>query len=301
MKLFVITFLVMTSAVLASESTRIALQSSPSIVHENGGVSMRLAKTEDTHGLKLGHRLGDGHAAQKKLANFHNYSYFGTIYVGTPAQEITLIFDTGSDWITIESASCHNCLGRNFRQEDSSTFEYAAEGQSKREYGSATLSGIEAKDKVCLRDETQGADRVCLEKFEWFLISKQSGINARIDGVFGLSRSVMADVGDEALDMRGVGPLLVKQLAEEHVLDANLFSLYLMNEDDVGLGPQAFGGSPKGVYSFIDFGSIQDEHMRDPSDLVWIDVFDHMFWMSYETYGVRFGESKEDAYNFDLK
>ena len=111
----------------------------------------------------------------------------------------------------------------------------------------------------------------------------------------------MAYVEDESLDMRGVGPLLVKQLAEEHVLDANLFSLYLMNEDDVGLGPQAFGGSPKGVYSFIDFGSIQDEHMRDPSDLVWIDVFDHMFWMSYETYGVRFGENKEDAYNFDLK
>ena len=36
---------------------------------------------------------------------------------------------------------------------------------------------------------------------------------------------------------RGVGPLLVKQMAEEHVLDANLFSLYLMNENNAGLGP----------------------------------------------------------------
>ena len=72
---------------------------------------MRLSKTDDTHGLKLGHRLGDGHAAKKALNNFHNYSYYGSIYVGTPAQEVSLIFDTGSDWITIESNTCENCLG----------------------------------------------------------------------------------------------------------------------------------------------------------------------------------------------
>ena len=41
--------------------------------------------------------------------------------------------------------------------------------------------------------------------------------------------------------------------------------------------------------------------MRNPSDLVWVDVFEHMFWMTYETYGVRFGESNNDAFNFDLK
>lgn len=41
--------------------------------------------------------------------------------------------------------------------------------------------------------------------------------------------------------------------------------------------------------------------MRDPSELVWLKIYDHMFWMSYETYGVRFGESDENSYNFDLK
>ena len=40
----------------------------------------------------------------------------------------------------------------------------------------------------------------------------------------------MADVDDE--ELRGVGPLIVEHLASEHVLDSNLFSLYLMNEDD---------------------------------------------------------------------
>ena len=41
--------------------------------------------------------------------------------------------------------------------------------------------------------------------------------------------------------------------------------------------------------------------MRDARELVWLDVYDHMFWMSYETYGIRFGENAEDSYNFDLK
>ena len=40
--------------------------------------------------------------------------------------------------------------------------------------------------------------------------------------------------------------------------------------------------------------------MKNPSDLIWLDVYDHMFWMTYETYGVRFGEEEEDAYNFGI-
>ena len=35
--------------------------------------------------------------------------------------------------------------------------------------------------------------------------------------------------------------------------------------------------------------------------MTWIDVYDHMFWMTYQTYGIRFGESDEDAYTFDPK
>ena len=54
----------------------------------------------------------------------------------------------------------------------------------------------------------------------------------------------------------------------------------------------------KSTHSFVDFGSVQDDHMRDPSELVWVGLYDHMFWMTYETYGVRFDENDEDAYNF---
>ena len=92
--------------------------------------------------------------------------------MGTPPQEITLIFDTGSDWMTIESHTCGNCNGENFDYEASETFEFTGNGKSVREYGSATLKGMEAKDRVCLINQPSTNEyKVCLPKFEWFLIS----------------------------------------------------------------------------------------------------------------------------------
>ena len=120
------------------------------------------------------------------------------------------------------------------------------------------------------------------------MISHQSGINARIDGVLGLSRSIMGfDDIDEST--RDIGPLLVNQLAENGVINQNLFSFHLVSEDS------------NNSVSFVDFGPIQENHMKIPTDMTWIDVYDHMFWMTYQTYGIRFGESDEDAFTFDPK
>ena len=41
--------------------------------------------------------------------------------------------------------------------------------------------------------------------------------------------------------------------------------------------------------------------MRAGSEMAWIGVYDHMFWMTYETHGIRFGEDDADAYTFDPK
>ena len=73
--------------------------------------------------------------------------------------------------MTIESSTCGNCKGVNFNYEASETFEFVGSGRSKREYGSAVLEGLEAKDRVCLVQKTSGELEVCLPKFEWFLIS----------------------------------------------------------------------------------------------------------------------------------
>ena len=83
-----------------------------------------------------------------------------------------LIFDTGSDWMTVESHSCSNCKGENFNYEASETFKFSGAGRSKREYGSAVLEGIEAKDRVCLVQKQSGSHEICLPSFEFFLISR---------------------------------------------------------------------------------------------------------------------------------
>jgi 2-keto-3-deoxy-L-rhamnonate aldolase RhmA len=49
------------------------------------------------------------------MTNSFDVTYFGTIFVGFPEpQELKVVFDTGSDWLVIESSHCENCLGQNF-------------------------------------------------------------------------------------------------------------------------------------------------------------------------------------------
>ena len=40
------------------------------------------------------------------MTNYLNTQYYSSIFVGTPAQELIVIYDTGSDWLVIESNLC---------------------------------------------------------------------------------------------------------------------------------------------------------------------------------------------------
>ena len=67
-------------------------------------------------------------------------------------QELQIVFDTGSDWLVIESINCSNCEGENFDVDASKTFKARMQNIEQKKYGSATLDGAIAKDKVCLLD-----------------------------------------------------------------------------------------------------------------------------------------------------
>ena len=41
------------------------------------------------------------------MNNYHDITYTGPVTVG--GQQIEVVYDTGSDWLVIESASCHTC------------------------------------------------------------------------------------------------------------------------------------------------------------------------------------------------
>ena len=69
------------------------------------------------------------------------------------------------------------------------------------------MKGTEWLDSVCLSQST------CVDSFEFFLISDMKGLEDRIDGILGLSRSsVSPELMREA--WRGIGPTYIKHLAD---------------------------------------------------------------------------------------
>uniref|UniRef100_A0A8C4LMH5 Pepsin A n=1 Tax=Equus asinus TaxID=9793 RepID=A0A8C4LMH5_EQUAS len=89
-------------------------------------------------------------AATEGLENYMDVSYFGTISIGTPAQEFTVIFDTGSSNLWVPSVYCSSlaCSDHNrFNPEDSSTYEATSESVSIT-YGTGSMTGVLGYDTV---------------------------------------------------------------------------------------------------------------------------------------------------------
>lgn len=43
------------------------------------------------------------------VANYLGAGLLGFLYIGTPAQRVTIVYDTGSDWTSLETDMCPNC------------------------------------------------------------------------------------------------------------------------------------------------------------------------------------------------
>lgn len=49
-----------------------------------------------------------------KLNNAFDYSYSGPVYIGSKGQYLEVVYDTGSDWLCIESTDCEAGKGPKF-------------------------------------------------------------------------------------------------------------------------------------------------------------------------------------------
>ena len=80
------------------------------------------------------HRLGlnDRIAITFGYDNLYNLS----IYVGESDMEMKVIFDTGSDWLLVESRDCENCKGSKYDPNTSSYFSELDVRTKNIEYGS---------------------------------------------------------------------------------------------------------------------------------------------------------------------
>jgi len=89
--------------------------------------------------------------------------WVGPVMMGKNFDQMKVVYDTGSDWLTVQGKKCTNCKGKLF---DGSAGRQVETTQSNRAYGSASLDGYVYEDKVCL-DE-----RSCVSKFKYFLIEQ---------------------------------------------------------------------------------------------------------------------------------
>ena len=204
-----------------------------------------------------GHKkLGQNHIGLT-LETLDSATWTGTIYMGrfTP---IDVVFDTGSDWLVIESHLCDTCEGNTY---DTSTSTLVGNKISERTYGSATLKGVEHHDTVCTLLSA------CVYEFEYFAIYEQFGIGEPIDGVLGLARpNTFYYSGYEGTGKSTYGPLYLQEMYQQGLIDQRTVSFYFNGRET----------------SYVDFGTPQTNAMRNKDDMEWFDMIeDDFFWSTF--------------------
>ena len=86
--------------------------------------------------------------------------------MGSQKDSVDVIFDTASDWLSVEGNLCTNCEGNTFSVTESSTADQVGSIISERSYGGTNLKGFEYTDRVCVTTNE------CVNDFEFFLINE---------------------------------------------------------------------------------------------------------------------------------
>ena len=115
---------------------------------------------------KSNHKLGQNtnNYFTSLLETVDGTIWTGEIYMGRLSM-MDVVYDTGSDWLVVEGSTCTNCQGNTYDPTWSSDSVKVDQSTTKREYGSASLSGNVYQDTVCILLTT------CVKDYEYFLIS----------------------------------------------------------------------------------------------------------------------------------
>lgn len=162
------------------------------------------------------------------MINILNSQYLGNMYFGSiPSQQkATVVYDTGSNWLTVTSDLCENCTSQKYTTSEQLKHNATTNGQEiEQKYGSADLTGIHYIDSICLDKKPRDSKDTtgCIHEFDFMAITKAVGLNAGIDGILGLGPNF------------NNGPSYLMALYEEEVVDEAIvsFSLGYTNGDKI--------------------------------------------------------------------
>lgn len=174
------------------------------------------------------------------MNNFQDTTYYGNITIGTPPQNFTVLFDSGSSNLWIPSSNCNKtdaaCLVHAEYNSSAST-TYVANGEFfEIMYGSGALTGYVSQDVVTVSGLT-----IQNQVFAEATNPGPNFITTAFDGIFGL--------GFQEIAVDNIVPPFYNMI-QQGLIPKPLFSVWLdRNESDPNGGEVIFGGSDSSKYS----------------------------------------------------
>ncbi|XP_040918639.1 napsin-A [Toxotes jaculatrix] len=177
----------------------------------------------------------------ERLTNFMDAQYYGEISIGTPPQDFTVLFDTGSSNLWVPSIHCSfldvACwLHHRYNSKKSST--YVKNGtEFSIQYGRGSLSGFISEDTVSVAG-------LSVPGQQFGEAVKQPGITfavARFDGILGMAYP--------SISVANVVPVFDTAMAAK-LLPQNVFSFYISRDQTAAVGGELIlGGTDPQYYT----------------------------------------------------
>ncbi|OMJ75452.1 hypothetical protein SteCoe_25421 [Stentor coeruleus] len=233
-----------------------------------GKISIDISKVKRPENLQ---------GSSSSLYNYKEVYYTGNLTIGTPPQNFSLIIDTGSSYLWIESSSCVLCVSfpHKFNSQVSSTFENKNIKKTFQYGGGEVVVGNLSKDIVSIGD---GNTKISCKSY--FVLAYQvSEFNVQIyDGILGLGFKGLSD------DY----PTLMDSLKSSGIIDQRIFAMYL-NRVGVIFGPEGYGTKPSnleiGGYSLA-------EYSYNNTFAVTVDIDTSPGYWQAEIYKIKLGSFK---------
>ncbi|XP_073336756.1 nothepsin [Pagrus major] len=182
-------------------------------------------------------RLG---RSSEKIYNFMDAQYFGEITLGSPEQNFSVIFDTGSADLWVPSSYCVSeacALHKRFRAFESSSFRHDGR-MFGIHYGSGHLLGVMARDTL----KVGGLTALNQEFGESVYEPGATFVMARFDGVLGMGYPNLAEI---------LGNPVFDNMMAQKTVDEPVFSFYLSRRTSNSYpeGELLLGGADEALYT----------------------------------------------------
>lgn len=170
------------------------------------------------------------------LTDLEDAEYYGEVFIGSPAQRFTVIYDTGSSNLWVPGKTCTNCRKGADLYDSGKSSKYVANGEKfQLMYGTGNCSGFLSKDDVTLGGLT-------ISGFTFGEVTTEAPDvfdEVPFDGILGMG--VPAAAVDRV-------PTPMQMLVAQKQLAHNVFAFYLTSGGKSG-SMLTLGGPDKDYYT----------------------------------------------------